>query len=317
MKYMAIRYFEGTITPEEAKDLSEWIDSDENHLRVFRVWEKEWSESHTMSDAANKAFQRFTQQTDRTTAQPHTIIKKWKSVAAAAAVVLLMAGSGLAVWQWTQSQPTTYYTCKVPYGSKSCIELPDGTVVWLNAGSTLRYSSKFNEKNREVELDGEGYFDVTKQNGKTFVVKTAACDVTVKGTRFDVSSYADDDAVSVSLMEGSVQVNTPSGEKNIKPGEKVIVDKQTGEITQTHYEKSANTWIDNNLDYEAISLKDLAKILSRQFNVNIQIQSQRLAEMRFSVILKQKETIGDVMQSLQTIQPMKVEKRDKTLYIFE
>lgn len=317
IRTIAILYFEGKASFEEEKQLFEFVNSSQENLQTFKSWEEEWSHTYSMNVAVADSYARFAARISEEPMRRRWSFSLWKRVSIAASLIILLVGSSWVVWQWKQSQEETYYTCKVPYGSKTCMELPDGTIVWLNAGSTLRYSTRFNEEERKVELDGEGYFDVKKDNGRLFVVKTKACDIIVKGTRFDVSSYSDDEVTSVALIEGNVQVNTLVGEKSIQPGEKVVVDKQTGKITQVHYEKMVTTWIDNNLDFESITLKDLAKILSRQFNVNIKIESERLSQMKFSVMLKEKETIGDVMQSLQSIEPMKVVKRDKTLYIFD
>lgn len=312
---IAISYFNGTITKEEEMLLEAFVNADEENSKTFRQWEAEWAQANTMSVKAQQAYSRFAYQKQLLLAKQAHPRKLWKRVAAAAAIVVLMAGSALTAWQLSKSAPETYYTCTVPYGSKTCMELPDGSVVWLNAGSKLRYSSRFNEDNRRVELQGEGYFDVKKNNGKTFVVKTPACDVTVKGTRFDVSAYNDDALTAVYLMEGSVQVNSSVHQATLTPGQKVTVDKLSGRMQKSVHTGAANTWIDNNLDFESITLAELTKILARQFNVNFVIESKRLAKIRFSVLLKQKETITDVMQSLQTIQPMTIVKKDRNIYI--
>lgn len=312
---IATGYFNGTITKEEEILLERFINSNEENMELFRQWEAEWTESHIMSSKAEQAYELFARQIQARSPKHVSRMRIWRRVAASVAVLILMGGSAFTAWQLSKSQPEKYYTCTVPYGSKSCMELPDGSVVWLNAGSRLRYSDRFNEDDRSVELEGEGYFDVKKNDGKTFVVKTNACDITVKGTRFDVSAYPDDELTSVSLMQGSVQVNSLKEEMTIKPGEKVTIDKQSGKISRSVFEAAANTWINNNLDFESITLGELTKILSRQFNVNFIIQSERLANVRFSVLLKQKETITDVMTALQTIQPMTVVKEGRNVYI--
>lgn len=317
MQHIANSYFNGTITLEGEKALEEFVGSDEKNMALFRQWEAEWAANQVMSSSAEKSFELFAQKIKEHTPGHAARPRMWRRVAAAAAVLLLMGGSALTAWALAKSQPEKYYTFTVPYGSKSCMELPDGSVVWLNAGSTLRYSDHFDKDNRRLELEGEGYFSVKKDNGRTFVVKTEACDITVKGTRFNVSAYADDALTSISLMQGSVQINSQKEEKTISPGEKVTVDKLTGKIARSAYEATANTWIENSIDFESISLGELTKILSRQFNVNFIIRSERLAGVRFSVILKQKESIADVMKALQTIHPMTVVRKGKDIYIYD
>lgn len=315
MQDIATSYFNGTITTKEEILLERFISSNEENMEQFRQWEAEWAASHMVSSKAEQSYGLFAHRIQSRSSKHVFHRKVWRRIAASVAVLILMGGSAFTAWQLSRLRPEKYYTCTVPYGSKSCMELPDGSMVWLNAGSRLRYSDRFNEDDRWVELEGEGYFDVRKNDGKTFVVKTNACDITVKGTRFDVSAYSDDNLTSVSLMQGSVQVNSREEEMTIKPGEKVTIDKHTGKISRSVYEATANTWINNNLDFESITLGELTKILSRQFNVNFIIQSERLANTRFSVLLKQKESITDVMKALQTIQPMTVTKEDRTVYI--
>lgn len=317
MQQIAIRYFNGIITKDEEMLLRQFVTASNENLLLFRQWEKEWSGSHVMGleeEKAYGAFKRWVSTSDKRYLFKHVV---WKKIAASAAVFLLMAGSAFAAWQLAHATPESYYTCTVPYGSKTRMELPDGSIVWLNAGSTLRYSNRFSENNRKVELNGEGTFDVKKQDGKEFEVATEACRVVVKGTRFDVSAYQEDAATSVSLMRGSVEVSRNHHKVMMKPGEKVTVDTRSGKISKSAFDKDASTWVDGNLDFESISLDELTKILSRQFNVRFVIHSDRLAHAEFSVILRQKETIDDVMAALKKVQPMTVGRQGRTIHISE
>ena len=193
--------------------------------------------------------------------------------------------------------------------------LPDSSVVWLNAGSSLRYSNRFNEHNRRVELQGEGYFQVSKDARHEFVVKTDVGEVTVKGTRFDVSAYREDRVATVSLMQGRVEFSGKNETVAMRPGERVTVDRLTGELKKTTFVNDSRAWIDNNTDFDAITLGELAKVLSRQYNVNIHVGSSKLAMTRFSISLRNKETIGAVIDALQRISQMTVQRRGKDIYL--
>jgi ferric-dicitrate binding protein FerR (iron transport regulator) len=189
--------------------------------------------------------------------------------------------------------------------------------VWLNAGSSLSYSSKFNDDNRNVKLEGEAYFEVTHHDSKKFTVKTANYDVVVKGTKFDVASYQSDPISMVSLLKGSVELAYDKGVIDMKPGERVVLDKKTGEFTKEKYTGDSRAWIDNRTEFDNISLIDLARVLSRQYDVAVHVQSARLANTHFAVSLRNKETIQDVLDALQMIEPMKITREKKDIYITE
>ena len=108
----------------------------------------------------------------------------------------------------TEQTPITLQTITVPAGQRINITLADGTNVWLNARTTIQYPITFNEKERLVKLDGEAYFDVTKDKNKPFIVQTNNYNVEVLGTKFDVDSYSETEIFETTLMEGSVRISS-------------------------------------------------------------------------------------------------------------
>ena len=196
--------------------------------------------------------------------------------------------------------------------------LADGTVVWLNAGSVLKYSDKFNERNRKVILSGEAYFEVTKKEKAKFTVQTCGYDVVVKGTKFDVSAYPEDSVVTTALMEGIVEIHRGEQRIEMTPGEFVKLDMATGKITRTRNDvKQWKAWSENRIEFEDITLKELVAKLSRQYDVNISLESEQVGAKRFRISLRNRETIGEVMAALQEIIPITVERRGKDIYIRE
>ena len=212
--------------------------------------------------------------------------------------------------------PKTFFVCEAPLGDKSKIQLSDGTVVWLNAGSVLRYSNHFNTADRVVELEGEGYFEVTKQNGKQFTVKTHEYDVVVKGTKFNVSAYSDDSYITTTLLEGAVELNYKKDQIRMSPGESISLDLATGQLKGKKVNaRQAMAWAEDRIEYDDITLGEMVKKLSRQYDVHIQLESEKLGDMKFRVSLRNKETIVDVMDALKEIIPIKVEYKEKDIYI--
>jgi len=175
----------------------------------------------------------------------------------------------------------------VPLGSQAKIILPDGTIAWLNSGSTLKYSNFYGKKNREVLLNGEGYFEVTKDKSKPFFVHTNNIQVKVLGTVFNVRSYMNDRTVEVNLLEGKVDVsmldNNSSKKLILIPNEKMIYNKNTKTMYSCKADaaKSAQ-WTIGKLCFVNSSLKDISKDLERKYNVKIILESDRVKNEIFS-----------------------------------
>ena len=214
------------------------------------------------------------------------------------------------------SEIVEFHTIRVPFGAEFNLQLSDNTRVYLNAGSSLRYPVKFTGEIREVFLTGEGYFEVTKQNGKQFTVKTHEYDVVVKGTKFNVSAYSDDSYITTTLLEGAVELNYKEDQIRMSPGESISLDLVTRQLKGKKVNaRQAMAWAEDRIEYDDITLGEMVKKLSRQYDVHIQLESEKLGDMKFRVSLRNKETIVDVMDALKEIIPIKVEYKEKDIYI--
>ena len=325
IRELAIQYFEGRILRKDEKLLFAYVGQSVENRATFRQWEKEWIASG-FSDSGTIGEWEILQRKIRTQEAiiPMLTVSKfrssvWRQVAAVAAIVILTIGGTIGIWQISSSlKPETYFVCETPYGEKSKVVLSDGTVVWLNAGSTLKYSNKFNTANRKVELNGEGYFEVTKKEGATFIVQTHGYDVVVKGTKFDVSAYADDPFISTTLLEGSVELNYKGTPVMMSPGESIRLNVETGKFVRTQVNDSqSKAWAENRIEFDHITLKELVAKLSRQYDVNIRLESESIGDKTFRISLRNRETIGEVMTALQEIIPITIERIDKDIYIRE
>lgn len=322
IRELAIQYFEGRILRMDEKTLFHYIERNAVHRMNFRRWEKEWTSAH-VSDQATQSEWDSLQRKMRTQEAITSILPAkrnvWRKVAAVAAIVILTAGGTLGIWETVSAlQPDTSFTFEAPYGEKSKMVLADGTVVWLNSGSTLRYSNKFNVANRKVVLDGEAYFEVTKQAGATFVVQTRGYDVVVRGTKFNVSAYPDDSFVATTLLEGAVDLEYNGRQIPMKPGELLRLDVESGKFTRLRVNATqSRAWAENRIEFDNITLQELVARLSRQYDVNIKLDSEKVGEKRFRISLRNRETIGEVMAALQEIIHITVERRGKDIYIRE
>jgi transmembrane sensor len=210
-------------------------------------------------------------------------------------------------------------------GSRTHLTLPDGTLVWLNAGSRLSYGKNFNAASREVTLTGEAFFDVAHNTQKPFLIHTARIDVQVLGTSFNVKSYPSDRTTEATLIRGSIEVlirDRPSEKIILQPDEKLVVANNTGilhrlnpgryaaegpgdpavAIRKPTYEQKTGaiietSWVDNKLTFQEETFGDLARQMERWYGVTIQFAVPSLADLQFTGSFKE-ETIGQALDAL-------------------
>jgi ferric-dicitrate binding protein FerR (iron transport regulator) len=180
-------------------------------------------------------------------------------------------------------------------------ELPDRSVVWLNAGSTLRYPAVFRKNKRNVELVGEAYFEVQADYEHPFHVNTTAgLSVYVYGTKFNVSAYEDENYIETVLETGKVNVITPHQETIVlSPGEQLLYDKQNQKIAAPDkvdvYEKVS--WKEGKLIFRNATLEDIFKRLARHFNVDIRFNNRQGKEYKYRATFHH-ETLSQILNYL-------------------
>ncbi|TRX39436.1 FecR family protein [Flavobacterium restrictum] len=189
----------------------------------------------------------------------------------------------------TALEKLVYNTIKIPYGKRFELQLSDGTRVHLNSGTTLRYPVRFIAgENRQVFLDGEAFFDVTKDKKHPFIVNADNLNVRVLGTHFNVSSYPEDPSTDVVLVEGSVglyqknEVFDAAKNTVLKPGFKGSFTKIGGVIDTKAVVTSVYTsWMEGRLTFRNMSFKDISKKLERHYNVTITNHNNKLDNEKF------------------------------------
>ncbi len=314
---LAIRCFEGTITPEEEKVLFAYIEGSAERRAEFRRMEAEWEQGHEAAPDVQAAWERLYAGIlmSGEPAPARMVSLRRIRVAAVAAAALLLVAIGATLHFAPGRQQEMFYSCAVPLGSKSEVMLPDGSRVWLNAGSSLRYSNLFNKENRRVEIDGEGYFEVAKQNGAEFTVSTKGYDVIVKGTKFNVSAYKEDRLITTTLIEGSVEISSGGNSMMMKPSEMVSMDMLSGKLSKRTTRCKASAWVGGGAEYDDISLDEFSKVLSRKYALNVTVASPRLQRERFSISLRNHEEFDDVVKALDRVVPIQVVRKGKNVTI--
>ena len=316
---LAFRYFEGKIPRDAEEDLFGFINESPSHLTLFRRWEREWLHSGCTDAAVEREWQKLQARIQVKDAIAPVLPKRhfsfWRICSFVASAVILVCLSVTFSWYYFhQEDGDFYFISEAPLGGKSKVLLADGSLVWLNSGSTLKYSTDFNEEERIVTLSGEGYFEVSKRNDMPFTVRTQGYDVVVKGTKFNVSAYEGDPFISTTLIEGKVTVNYKNESIDMNPGEEMKLIKSTGELQHTSVNVSQSiAWMDNQLVSDNITFQNLMAKLSRRFNVEIEIEDERLKSQTFSISLRNDETLEQIFGALQKIIPFSV-TRDNQVY---
>ena len=324
MKAAAMRYFEGQATTHEHADLQQFIEQDPRNLQLFRQWEEEWTgvgASRTRS--TDEAWQRLchtiaTDEADETGDMPigrHLTagLRIWHKIAAAAMLLLITTLTALLVTGGKDSVRT--FRCAAPAGSRTQVTLPDGSVVWLNSGSELTYTNRFANSNRQVALRGEAFFEVKKHGGKPFTVHTTGYDVTVSGTRFNVSAYDGDSLSTTTLMDGKVELSDGQRQLTLAPGQAATLDHATGRLSLVRADTQADAWRTGRLMCSDISMRDFAHVLERQYDVRVSIATPQCADMRISVMLQNNETIDEVLDALEQITSHKASRNGRNVTI--
>ncbi|MFT4072615.1 MAG: DUF4974 domain-containing protein [Dysgonamonadaceae bacterium] len=174
----------------------------------------------------------------------------------------------------------------VPYGKVNEITLPDGTKVWLNSGSELSYHRGLKGKERNVKLDGEGYFEVVKNPSRPFIVKGNQLTVKVLGTKFNFKAYKEGQPESVTLMEGKVSLKNNLQEDSrqyiLKPNQQAIVQEGSDELRINQIDvATTNAWRDGILVFDNEELWKIAQTLERAYNVKFEFRNTSIKQLRF------------------------------------
>jgi transmembrane sensor len=211
-----------------------------------------------------------------------------------------------------QEQIPKEFTLSTPRGGQYQVTLPDGTRVWLNAASSLKFPTAFaGLKSREVDLTGEAYFEVTKDPEKPFIVKTAAQQVRVLGTHFNIQAYAGEREEKTTLLEGSVRVdivndNAKSSTLVLKPGQQSILRGQQLQVIKVDPSMAVD-WKNAFFVFDHDQLEDILKKVARWYDVEIIYLDQRVKKEIFSGRISRSEKVTEVLKKLSLTGAVKFE----------
>ncbi len=282
--YQIIRiHLSGNPTLEESHFLKQWLDESEDHILLYREMQQAWREKSAepqlinTDELAEKIWKRANDQAPNKNSYTENIWQYWVKVAA---VLLLFIGAAtvlyFAPFTPSESEALTQNDTIIKYnppGQKSRFNLPDGSIVWLNAESTLSYNPSAFDSLRQVFLSGEAYFEVAKDSTRKFVVLSGRLNTTALGTAFNVQAYPNTQVVEVALVEGKVKIGAPGIIAEILgPGNALTYDQQSQHTKKSTFEKdSVLGWKDGILIFKGDSLDEFINKTERWYGVDIEV----------------------------------------------
>lgn len=307
---------------EKQQHITDRNESGLSNLTDEELWVSSAVADDTQQYDVDQAFERFRKRTglDQSGRQSYKWYRTWS--VAAVAIVLLGLITVTAYWQGSRQIQSNFsdIVVEAPLGSKTKLTLPDGSTVWLNAGSKMVYSQGFGVSDRRLAFQGEGYFEVEKNDEMPFLVQTHDVNVTVVGTKFNFRNYPEDEEAVVELLEGKVALENQLKEESVRylsPNEKMVLHKATGEmdITSTKV-KEATLWTENILLFDEDLLPDIIRKLERSYHVQIEIENEDLKQTRFYGQFNQLEqNIYDVLDMLSETGKLKYHEEGKVIYL--
>ena len=309
-------------------ELKTWIaasvENQQYFIRQREIWFSAVSREAASVYDKDKAFENFRNRVESqkeiqsTSRRGFSLSALWRY---AAVVAIIIAVGCISYWQGEVNVKDTFADISVeaPLGSKTKLYLPDGTLVWLNAGSRMTYSQGFGVDNRKVELEGEGYFEVKRNEKIPFFVKTKDLQLQVLGTKFNFRDYPEDHEVVVSLLEGKVGLNNLLREEKeavLSPDERAVLNKANGLLTvESVTASNASQWTDGYLFFDEELLPDIAKELERSYNVKIHIANDSLKTFRFyGNFVRREQNIQEVLEALASTEKMQYKIEERNIY---
>jgi ferric-dicitrate binding protein FerR (iron transport regulator) len=304
------KVIENTATPTEAREVFRWFaTTDGNEYLSERIL----NESANVSDKQAADWIDHVLPTERMREELRRKVRKYRQLrhylrvaAIAIPFIFIISLIPFVGYQNGLLADTNMEVIYVPKGERLQVILQDGTKVFINSDSRLRYPKVFQLFKRTVELTGEAYFEVNKESLRPFTVQLEKIDVKVLGTKFDVRAYENEQKITVALDEGKVTMKDLVGkELTLKPGNVVVYDKKLATFSSTTTEIGTITsWKENYLQFENASLSELLFTLERQYNVKFSMSDSIASGVLFNFSSK-KVNLRDVLWDLEKISRLK------------
>lgn len=292
------KYIAGDATPEEKEEVTRWLDTDKKNMKEFL--------------ALRKLYDISIWQQEQT---PVAKDKRWTlrsasfELAKVAAIFILAFTIVYSFLINEDNDSAKMQTIFVPPGQRAELTLTDGTKVWLNAKTTFTFPDKFTANNRRVTLDGEGYFDVTKNPEKPFIVNTERYDIKVMGTEFNVTAYSGSSVFETSLLKGAVEVFSPAKDTKVSLEPHMRTYEENGILKKDTIEhENYFLWKEGLICFYDEPVDKMIEKLQLYYDVKIDVQNKTLLNNRYSGKFRTKDGVEHVLKVLQLNNKFSYEK---------
>ena len=304
-----VGYLTNSLTPEEMQSLQNWLNVSEENREYFSDMQEVWiaasdeaDEQHFDKERAYQLFLEHTESLVRPSLKRKAFtISPWIYVAAMVVIVFFCGTIAFQSGKRVLQNQLTQITVEAPYGSKTKLYLPDGTLVWLNAGSKMSYAQDFGINERSLNLSGEAYFEVSKNEKIPFFVNTETNKVRVVGTSFNVCAYNGSNEFETTLVTGIVDIYTLKGEKPITRLEKgeffgLYNGKAQKKILPSYdYLK----WKEGLYCFDDSPLSCMFSKLEKYYNVKITVNNPKLLDYHCTGKFKEQDGIEHILRVIQ------------------
>lgn len=318
---------EGEITSDEQTMLNDWVAEAAENAQTKATISEIWSSSTPSAPEINVDLDHeFSRLTERIFADKEkeaslkeetpviSLVKRKRKTWMVAASIAVLVGLGSAWFAFNKSGDEIALEVTKTLDQQKEIQLADGSKIYLNKNSSLTFPKEFRGDKREVELEGEAFFEIAKDPSHPFIVHTAYHDVTVLGTSFNVSAYSNEDESHVSVVTGKVQVATEKGKEILNPSEKVIVQNKSGELTRSTAQNSNDAfWHTQTITFMNTRAEEVFDELAHYYQLSFDLSESNINDCLFTSTFKN-EKLDVILESIAVVLNVEIVQKDKTKY---
>jgi ferric-dicitrate binding protein FerR (iron transport regulator) len=321
-----VRFLQNISTVEETEEVVRFLDQTDNETEIRRTLGTIWQNHEFSTKNGNMDLDTVLEKVHHRIGAPVTTIPvcdkislsiNWMSVFYKVAAILFLPLLITTIWSLSRPnakvipEQTTWVELNTPMGAKMNFELPDGSKVWLNDGSKIKYPTHFASSQREVFLEGEAFFEVAKNEKMPFILKNKSATVKVTGTSFNIRAYPDEQLYEATLNSGTIELEIPetgvkaSHKMVMKPGEQIRLNTQNGKYEAKKVDAEAfNAWINGKLLFRDAPMDEVMRKLERWYNADIVINSPELKNILITGTF-QEEKLSQALELLSFATPIK------------
>lgn len=318
------RFMRGETSADEDAKLLAWFRDSSSHESLYYYYRNRWEEAkrHKLPiEIQERMFRRICGSMPEArnvgTFQSLSHRTGWWLRWGLSAAAVIMFCVGLATMGYYYYRISEFgrqvYVVEADRGQRSSVVLPDGTKVWLNSRTQVSYQGNYGQKERIVNLSGEAYFEVAKDPDRHFVVKVDGLEVEALGTAFNVKAYEEDDEIIASLREGRVRTSVGGHVDILDSGQSLSYSKVSGKVELEDDDVEYHLkWRENELAFRGETLEEIADMLDRLYNVNIEFDSENIKRYRFSGVIKN-NSLDNVFELISLTAPIEYTKANDTI----